>query len=152
MTISVISNTLASAYASQYLGPRAVQSHTAGQADDKATQQASTADASKTDGNGTSSANGQAKSTNFGTKTGAAGQASSSDDSSDDPTTQAIKQLERQLRQVMTQIQRLQASSIPDDQKASQLQALNAEATTIQAQIQALMQKQMEAAKGGVTA
>jgi hypothetical protein len=152
MTISVISNTLASAYASKMLGPRTLQSHTAPDADDKAAQHATAGDASRTDGSGTSSADGQARSTNFRTSTGAANQASASENDGDDPTSQTIKQLERQLRQVLSQIQRLQASSIPNEQKAPQLQALNAEAATLQAQIASLLAKQAQAAKGAITA
>jgi predicted nucleic acid-binding Zn-ribbon protein len=73
-------------------------------------------------------------------------------ETSSDPTTQMLKQLQDQLRQIMDQIKRLQASSVPDEQKMPMLQSLNAEAATIQGQIEALMQKQMQAASGSVTA
>ena len=73
-------------------------------------------------------------------------------ETSSDPTTQMLKQLQDQLRQIMDQIKRLQASSVSDEQKMPMLQSLNAEAATIQGQIEALMQKQMQAASGTVTA
>jgi TolA-binding protein len=71
---------------------------------------------------------------------------------SSDPTAQTLKQMQDQLRQVMDQIKRLQASSVPDDQKTQMLQSLNAEAGALEGQIQALMQKQAQAASGAVTA
>ncbi|CAM3706264.1 FlxA-like family protein [Bordetella bronchialis] len=149
MTISVISSTLGSAYASTLLGPRSVQNNTAAQDGDAATK---AGDASQAGSGAASSAGGDAKSRNFSARAAAGGQASSTDTEGGDATTQTIKQLQRQLKQVLLQIQRLQASRIPDEQKAPQLQALNAEAATLQAQIATLIAKQAQEAKGGVTA
>ncbi|WP_176463909.1 FlxA-like family protein [Bordetella genomosp. 11] len=148
MTISVITSTLASAYGSTLLGPRALQNNSTAPDDGKA---ALNGDASTAGGNGTPSAGGQRTSTNFQARSASATPAPS-DSGGDDATSQTIKQLERQLRQVLQQIQRLQASSIPDEQKAPQLQALNAEAATLQAQISALIEQQVQAAKGVTTA
>ncbi|HTK01664.1 MAG TPA: hypothetical protein VL522_18695 [Bordetella sp.] len=149
MTISVISNTLHSAYASTLLGPRSVQSNTPAQADDKSAQ---ATDGSNTGGSGGAGAtDSQGKSKNFQAKSASGAQASGSSDSSD-PISQTLKQLQQQLRQVMAQIQRVQASSVPDEQKAPQLQALNAEAAALQGQIAALLDKQAQAAKGVITA
>jgi DNA mismatch repair ATPase MutL len=148
MTISVISNTLHSAYASTLLGPRSVQSNTPAQADDKSAQ---ATDGSNTGSGGAGAADSQGKSKNFQAKSASGTQASGSSDSSD-PISQTLKQLQQQLRQVMAQIQRVQASPVPDEQKAPQLQALNAEAAALQGQIAALLDKQAQAAKGVITA
>lgn len=147
MTISVISSTLASAYVSSPLGPRSLQDNTAGEAGGK-TQPT---DASATSDTRGASTDGQRDSTNFQARPASGAQAADQGES-DDPISRTIKMLEQQLRQVQLQIQRLQASSIPQEQKAAQLQALSGEASTLQSQISALRQKQAEAAKGSITA
>ncbi|OZI23055.1 hypothetical protein CAL26_06115 [Bordetella genomosp. 9] len=144
MTISVISSTLASAYVSSPLGPRSVQENTA----DAKGQPVGTAAAS---GNDAPAADSQRGSTNFQARPAPGAQAADQGES-DDPISRTIKMLEQQLRQVQLQIQRLTASSIPQEQKAGQLQALSGEAATLQAQIAALRQQQAEAAKGSITA
>jgi hypothetical protein len=149
MSISVNSSTLASTYASRLLGPSTTQINGGAQDDAKAAQTA--ANNSKTDGGGATDAAGQGKPANFQARPASGGQPAG-DSASNDPVSQLLKQLQEQLRQVLQQIQRLRASSIPDEQKAAQLQALNSEATTLQNQIAQLLQKQMEAAKGVVTA
>lgn len=106
-----------------------------------------TAVTDKTTGKPGATAGGQAGQ-NPGIQT--SGASGSSDSTS--PTDQTLKQLEEQLRQIMQQIARLQASNIPEEQKSGQLQALNTEAGQLQQQIEAILQKQMDAARGVTTA
>jgi len=69
-----------------------------------------------------------------------------------DPVAELIKQLQERLRQVMLQIQRLQASRIPEEQKLPQLRALNSQAMQLQQQIAAAQEKALRAARGGIIA
>ncbi|MBO1114338.1 hypothetical protein [Bordetella petrii] len=82
---------------------------------------------------------------------GAAGAAAPQEQSAD-PVTEVIKQLQERLRQVMLQIQRLQASRIPEEQKLPQLRALNSQAMQLQQQIAAAQEKALRAASGGISA
>ncbi|ARP95293.1 hypothetical protein [Bordetella genomosp. 13] len=63
----------------------------------------------------------------------------------EDPTDKAIKELQRQLRLVQRQMERVRNSGATPEQKASQLQALNAQAATIQGSIQKLMGEKLAA-------
>ncbi|CZZ91954.1 Uncharacterised protein [Bordetella ansorpii] len=82
-----------------------------------------------------------------------AGRAGAATDSQDD-TDKAIAQLQRQLERLMQQIKRVEASQATDEQKATQLQALNAQATALQGQIQTLQNQKLQAAstQQGITA
>lgn len=76
------------------------------------------------------------------------GSAKGEDRASSDPVAAIIKQMQERLRQVMMQIQRLQASKIPAEQKMQRLRALNDEATQLQQQIT----QALRAARGGISA
>jgi hypothetical protein len=142
MNISLIASTSGSAYGSA-LGPHSTQIGQAAEENQAAGQDAqpaaddAAAGGKKTSVHVTISAAGRS----------AASSKADNDGGGDDPVEQAIKQLEQQLQRVMQQIHQVQASAMPDDQKASQLQTLNAEATQLQAQIQSLRDKQIEAAR-----
>ena len=74
------------------------------------------------------------------------------DSSNDDAYTRQIKELQKQLKRVMDQIAKVKASGMPAEMKAQQLMALNAQAMQIQQQITAVMEKQAQAIKRGVSA
>ncbi|AZY48437.1 hypothetical protein C0J09_04335 [Bordetella avium] len=62
-----------------------------------------------------------------------------------EPTWQKVlRDLQRQLQMVMQQMERVRASSAAPEQKLQQLQALNNQAATIQAQIQKTLLAQAE--------
>lgn len=74
------------------------------------------------------------------------------DSSNDDAYTRQIKELQKHLKRVMDQIAKVKASGMPAEMKAQQLMALNAQAMQIQQQITAVMEKQAQAMKRGVSA
>ena len=65
----------------------------------------------------------------------------------DDIYTRQIKQLLRQLSKVMEQIRKIEASSMPAEQKSEQLQSLNSQATQIMGQNQKVLIAKAKAAK-----
>ena len=88
-----------------------------------------------------------------GLKMGKVQEAKETEDSSnDDAYTRQIKELQKQLKRVMDQIAKVKASGMPAEMKAQQLMALNAQAMQIQQQITAVMEKQAQAMKRGVSA
>ena len=68
----------------------------------------------------------------------------------DDIYTRQIKQLLRQLSKVMEQIRKIEASSMPAEQKSEQLQSLNSQATQIMGQIQKVLIAKAKAAKAAL--
>lgn len=73
-------------------------------------------------------------------------------DKPEGPIERMLRQLQKQLELVLKQIQRLQASRLPEDQKQAQLRTLSNEAMALQRQIVALQKKQLEARTGSITA
>lgn len=82
----------------------------------------------------------------------AGGKKTEEGDKPEGPVERVLRQLQKQLELVLKQIQRLQASRLPDDQKQAQLRTLSNQAMELQRQIVALQKKQLEAQTGGITA
>jgi len=95
-----------------------------------------------------------AKGAGGGPSVGGAQETSSSDN--EDEYTRQIKELQRQLKRIQQQIAKVQSSGLPAEQKAQQIQALNAQAVQIMGQIQKIMAMQAKAAAaaagGGISA